>query len=359
MFRVLRRCRVISQCRAACMAAMLVACAGPAWSSDKQEAATQWLQGMIQDALMSRNVEWLEKTSEQYRTKKVRMPSGRWSLETFYNTLERDNCVDPEGNIGEWLVELLQKWQQAYPTSPAPSIVLASCHYAAASQLRGVGYAHEIWDDNLAPMFENLKKAVAILQKNKALASRDPHWYAVMARTQLYLNAPDVEFWGNIETAIRFEPLYYSYYLDGFFRTLPRWGGSYAQAERWARRASARTSADYGDTMYARSALSIRRIHTDLEILNDFKFDWVRLKKGMLDMFETQQTPDFQHTMEFVEMSCAYRDVEQARKVWNIWKTATPDWPEFDPAMHCAAQRAQAVEPELHALPPTRDREKL
>lgn len=319
--------------------ALLAATAAPANASQKQEAVEQWLHGMIQNAIMGRDFAWLETTSQKFRTEKQRMPSGRWSLERFYYILQ-DHCgMDSKEQVSPFMTEFYAKWQAEYPKSPAPSIILASCHYAAAMNLRGKGYAHEVWQDAWAPMIEKLEQGLAILEKNKALAGHDPHWYAVKSYMQLHLNVPDRVFAENIEEAIRVEPLYYSHYNARFTRLLPRWGGSYALAERWARRASARTSASYGDAIYAHMALRLRTMHSDEEIVRDYKFDWSRLKKGMLDLFTTQQTPDFNHAMDFVEMSCALRDVEHAAKVWKVWQASMPDTPDFKAEVHCPKKK--------------------
>lgn len=319
--------------------ALLAAAAAPAGASEKQQRAEDWLHGMIQNAIMGRDFAWLETTSEKFRSQKVRMPSGKWSLEAFYRILEQHCGMDSREQVSPLMTEFYARWQAEYPKSPAPSIVLASCHYAAAMNLRGKGSAREVWEDDWALIIEKLEQGLAILETNKALAGHDPHWYALKAYMQLHLSVPDRVFADNIEEAIRVEPLYHAHYNARFTRLLPRWGGSHALAERWARRASARTSSPYGDSVYARMALFLRTMHSDDEIVRDYNFDWTRLKKGMLDLFTTQQTPDFNHAMDFVEMSCNLRDIEQAAKVWKVWQASTPDWPDFKPEVQCAAKK--------------------
>ncbi len=319
--------------------ALLVVTPAPAIASEKQQAVEDWMHGMIQHAIMGRDFAWLETTSQKYRSEKQRMPSGRWSIEVFYERLQEHCGLDSREQVSPLMTEFYANWQAEYPKSPAPSIIMASCHYAAAMNLRGQGFADDVWADAWAPMFEKLEGAVAILEKNKALAGHDPHWHAIMARTHMHLNVPESVFSANIEEAIRVEPLYYTNYYHAFYHYLPRWGGSYAQAERWARRASARTSVAYGDAIYARLALALRRMHSDEEIMRDYRFDWARLKKGMLDLFETQQVPDLNHAMDFVEMSCALRDVEHAAKVWKVWQASIPDGPEFKAEVQCAPKK--------------------
>ncbi len=321
------------------VAALVLGSGAPALSSQKQQALDDWLHNMIQNAVMGHDFAWLETTSEQYRAKKVRMPSGRWALNKFYVTLEEHCGMDSGEQVSPLMTEFYAKWQAEYPQSPAPSIILASCHLAAAMNLRGQGFAQDVWDDAWAPMFKKLEEAIAILEKNKARAGHDPHWHSIKARALLYLNVPEEVFSANIEEAIRVEPLYQSNYITAFYHYLPRWGGSYERAQRWARRATARTSESLGDAMYAWMALSLRGMHSDEEIMRDYKFDWAKLKKGMIDLFEIQQTPDFNNAMDFVAMSCAMRDVKHAEKVWNVWKAATPDWPEFKAEVQCAPKK--------------------
>lgn len=327
--------RITGPVRAMLLAAVLALPPGIAVASEKQQAAEQWIHDGLQNALMGRDIAWLEKTNAAYRKDKTRLPNGLWALNYFYAQIGDLCAMEPTEDLPQWLNGIFEAWKSEYPQSPGPLIATAACRIGMAGAIRGHGYASEVWEDSWAPMNRIYEKALDQLERDKPIAAQDPHWFLVKATAHHVQGAPDRVFWANVEEGLAAEPLYYGLYVVGFNRSLPRWGGSFEQTEQWARRAVERTRSRLGDAMYAFLATKLQGIHTYDEMFDDFGVDQGLLKQGMLDFIAIQQTPVIEYVDRFTEMNCAMKDFEHARIIWEKGRESVPEWPAFDRAKQC------------------------
>lgn len=289
----------------------------------------------LQQAFMLGRIDDLERWTNAYRTTRSRMPNGYWHLHWFYK-LVRDfpTYGDDEASLVKWR-ELTDRWQKAYPASPTPAILLATRYDKTAWKARGSGSAHKVWRDDWATFKRLLGEARDILNTAKGWASIDPEWYARRAQIALALGEGDAEFMVIIDEGLAREPTYYKLYNVPFYYFGPKWHGSYALAERWARAAADRARPTEGDSVYAR-IYALAGETTDPELLlHQHKIDWPRMKRSSLELLA--KYPQLELANPLLGLSCAARDGEQIKAIWKLLAVTLPgvDPEAIDPPRYC------------------------
>lgn len=106
----------------------------------------------------------------------------------------------------------------------------------------------------------------------------------------------------RFESALSFDAAEQGLYIDRAMQLLPRWYGSFAELETFARRVNAETQSHLGGTLYARIYCTIARA----EHLPDTDVDWVCLKDSLDAWFEASSS---QHMLnEYAALADLFRD---------------------------------------------------
>jgi parallel beta-helix repeat protein len=285
----------------------------------KREIGMLWAHGEFAD---------LEAVARRLRKDENRYLSGEWQLHRFYQYLERGWGNVLHKDKEEYLAALAD-WRREFPKSVTQRVVLAHAHVNWAWDARGGGWASTVTPEGWKGFREHLAQAWDVLSEAEKLNEKDPELYAVWVTVAMGQGKDDInvaqavvsalmrsgrptpELHKISQRAMAAHPCYYPTYYSTVTALLPRWGGSEAAVVSFAEQAADATKEQEGDAMYARIAASALGYVGVAEYVEDYSFDWPRMKKGFEDILSKYPDSKFRRN-GFCLMACAYKDRETA-----------------------------------------------
>lgn len=249
----------------------------------------------------------LDALAARYRTSKTRTSSGLWHLTLFYAGIS--DVLNAEPDFTEYwknVERAVGKWVADVPDSPTARLVYARMLVRHGWSYRGSGYANTVTPQNQRMFEEYLTQARSYLEKHKTVASADPYWYELMAIIGYAQSWPEATFASLIAEGLRKEPLFYQTYFAAIDYYAPKWGGSAAAIEQFARDALERTRSIEGYGMYARIYWYASQTQYGDALFTESKVDWTAMKKGIDDVLA--KYPDGWNVNNFARFACLARD---------------------------------------------------
>jgi Domain of unknown function (DUF4034) len=253
----------------------------------------------------------IDKLYDAYRSGTERFKDGRWKLAKLEQALE--NGFNQRDSWKKDL-ERLKDWQAKNPKSFIAKFAEASYWRAYAWKGRGTKYSKdtpkEAWE-----LFEaRLNNSLNILSELYPEAVRNPSWYPMMIRVALSLGAQRSQIRAIFDEGQKRFPQYHSIYLAMAITLEPRWGGSTATYDGFAREAAKLTADFEGDGMYARIYWAV-----DFEGMMPFKNGatsptWKSLKSAF-DSLEVRYTNSEHNRNQFAHVACRTNDSVLYRKI--------------------------------------------
>jgi hypothetical protein len=297
--------------------------------------------------LRDRKFAELEAEAENSRVNKVRLPSGFWTLNNFYEGLESP-AYGASGAGWDAHLRLLEEWQAAFPKSPTPQTALAGAYAKYAWQARGTGYAREVTEEGWRLFRERLTKAAAVIQKAQAESHYDPHLADVELIVAKGLSWPADKYERIFNEAVKREPCYPYYYLQRAGYLLPRWNGEPGDVERFAAQAIQLSEACEGKGIYARIAVYLLP-YKDKEqwFFDAYKLSWPKVRQGFDDL-EKRYPNSAWNLNEYCLLACHAQDAKTAAGLfkrigehWDstVWRTEGDfrrwqEWSEHPTPIH-------------------------
>jgi hypothetical protein len=245
----------------------------------------------------------LERLHAGYMDPRARTPSGQWKLVFFHQALAAQMLFDKDDDAG-WarLDARFARWRDLHPSSPVPRLARAHAHMQRAWAYRGTRLAKEVDPAAWEPFHAQMQQAQALLEADREIASVDPQWYRLMALVALYQGWPDAERDALEAEILALAPTYYEAVFAAATRHEPKWGGSDAALDAFARRAVAATQATEGEGLYPRIYWSV---HGSVDVgwmQDDSRAEWALLRRGMDDVLA--RYPDEWNRQHFAAMAC-------------------------------------------------------
>lgn len=281
------------------------ALSGNAFSNELAERAA--VKSVVVTLLRGEQFSKLEALSAKYRTSKSRTSSGIWRLSLFYAGVA--SAFTFERNKQEFWLKAersAKKWVAAYPDSATARLAYARMLINRGWSYRGTGYAHTVKRQDWKPFHDYVQQARVYLEKHRQVASNDPYWYELMARIGYTQGWPDSEFSKLISEALQREPLFYQTYFAAIDYYTPKWRGSAAAIEKFARKTLEQTKAAEGYGMYARVYWYASQTHFGDKLFSESLVDWPMMKRGIDDVLK--KYPDRWNINNFARFACLAKD---------------------------------------------------
>lgn len=249
----------------------------------------------------------LEELSARYRTSKSRTSSGLWQLTVFYSGFSwAFNAKHKEHEFWLNTERSAKKWVTDYPNSATAHLAYAEMLLNHGWSFRGYGYAKSVAPQNWKPFHDYVQKARAYLEKYKDVASSDPHWYDLMIKIAYAQSWPELEISKILSEGLQRESLFYEIYFAAIEYYTPKWGGSAAAIENFAREALERTRSAEGFTIYARIYWYASQAQFGDRLFSESLVDWATMKKGINDVLK--KYPDNWNINFFAKFACLSKD---------------------------------------------------
>jgi hypothetical protein len=269
----------------------------------EEERARDAIRAEVSAAWKAGHVGVLERLHAEYMDPRARTPSGQWKLVFFHQGLATPMALDKDDEAG-WaeLDARYVRWRDLHPASPVPRLARAHAHMQRAWAYRGTKWARDVDPAAWEPYHTQMQWARELLEADREIASVDPQWYRLMALVALHQGWPDAER-DALETGIlALAPTYYEAVFAAATRYEPKWGGSDAALDAFARRAVAATRATEGEGLYPRIYWSV---HGSVDVgwmQDDSRAEWAMLRRGMDDVLA--KYPDEWNRQHFAAMAC-------------------------------------------------------
>lgn len=266
----------------------------------------------VRDKILARDIAWLDAKERALREQKARTNDGVWKLEIYYNAMWYLGQISPSSGCSDPAEEFLANWRNASPNSPAPFIVSARRLLDKGWCFRGNDSAGKVSGKAWAPFHEHVEAAYEMLAKHKAVASVDPHYYAVMASAYVDQARPEGAFRELLKEAVAKEPYYYELYNEAFRYYEPQWFGGYDEEEALAQFAVEQTREKDRTSAFARVYWRLMSCGCmpPTSVVN-----LKALRKAMHDLVEVY--PTAWNVSHMARMACEIDDLELARSYFR------------------------------------------
>ena len=261
----------------------------------------------VRVAIDRRDYQALNRMENEFRRTRVRTSSGIWKLSVFHWRLVTE--LGPKGDGGDCddrSSDFFQGWLAKTPAEATPYISRAAVLEAYAWCIRGGGYAGSVSPESHAIFKAKVAEASSILTDHRAIASADPHYYAVMERIYIDRGAERAEFMRLLDEATSREPDYHQLYFNAYRYFQPQWYGSDAEVDELARYAAARSKRAEGLGLYAR----FYWYAIDCNCAVEASIDWPTMKLAMRDVMA--RYPSDWNAANFARIACQMKDPVEA-----------------------------------------------
>lgn len=254
------------------------------------------------------DIDKLERILAGYRRDKTRTQSGVWKLTRAYHGMRRlaENMVGKEIAVPDWAEHDLADWQKRYPDSPSPHLYKAALLAYQAIAALNDPVARSGYPGGVEAIKARLDDARRYLLDNKAVASKDPFWYALMLNIMRTQAQPmDALLEVLLEGAER-APDYADSYFEVAYAigTLSR--EPFKDIETLAQTAVAKSRGTLGDELYSRIYwVAVREIF-DFDALRGIQWDWSRMTASMRTV--AARYPNQWNIQTFALISCMMQD---------------------------------------------------
>lgn len=235
-------------------------------------------------------------------------PSGRLLQSLLYDGVDN---VRYSQRDEDWtkLFERMELWQQRYPDSEIAPIVYAMLLEQRAWIYRGSGPASNIPRARMAKFKEYIGKADAMLEHNKALALKNPQWYAVKVNLLRYQGkASPAQLAPIANSALKLFPDYDRLHFNLVLTQLPNWGGNAKRIDEMiALILSHHPDEQDKLVIYTRLYWIARSNYYGGDFFNETLADWHKMRQGF--QLITAEYPDDWNLNHFAATACLADDL--------------------------------------------------
>jgi hypothetical protein len=290
------------------------------------------LKKLIRERFKADDFAALDALEISFRDGTQRTSSGIWKLTVFYGAFQDlAKSIARDDSTGWQTVSAkLERWRLAYGASPAPILATAVAMKAHAWATRPRQYVLEASTGTDDRFIRALRQTAELLDSTKAVASADPHYYAVRADLAAALNEGPGPFMERIteglDKAPAYLPVYFAglnYFADGNATERPDVA---RRIEAFANTAAQRLPGTEGAAIYARLYWhAFSAIYGD-DLFAKSLVDWTRMRSG-IDVVLTRY-PDAWNRNNFAYLACLQKDQFAAKRlltgvtepILSVWK---------------------------------------
>jgi hypothetical protein len=181
-----------------------------------------------------------------------------------------------------WQFDLdkIAEWRKEFPDSYGADLAEATLWRAWGWQVRGESYASTVTPEGWKLFGEKLARADDVLERCKSKASKSPLWYQLRLSVARDMSWDRKRFQVLFNEATQRFPWYVPLYLSAANYLSPKWGGTYEDVDKLARRTTATPlGSDY--SLYARIYWDLTNQEPlDFEPFRDSRAAWPLVKAG-------------------------------------------------------------------------------
>jgi hypothetical protein len=252
----------------------------------------------------------IEALFTRYREGKERTQSGVWKLTVAYSflaTLKNDWTTTRADSV-DLNQQVLDEWIAKFPNSPTPYLFHSEIAITQTLALLRDRLAREAIPGGVEALNAKLEDAKLYLEKNRSIASNDPHWFALMIRILRAQGKPIDDIVSvALEGAEKF-PTYQDIYFEAV-RSIGRLSRHpLDDIEALANTATKLTQGEQGDELYARVYWVALREALNNDQITQLRWDWKKMIGSMNTVLS--RYPNQWNIQNFAQFACMMQDQE-------------------------------------------------
>jgi membrane associated rhomboid family serine protease len=314
--------RLISGKRWHCVSAPLYYGLPLADSDDKTDgpAVRQALECQAQELFLGGDFEHLESLMNRYAETLEDLPDGSSRIEGLIAGLE--NLFSFGGLTTDEVFGGTADWRRTVKGSVLAELVEAMAFVDWAYAARGTGSADTISSRNMALYAYRAEMAAAALSALKDRAAMYPLWYT-LSMDVVVDQAKDKEkakeqLRSLFDQGVKIAPKYRALYGRMLRILMPRWFGSYEEADQFINAIYAQTAATRGYERYAELySMYARREGDDLDLFRDTPAFWSGMRAGYLGLVKRYPKSDAVLN-SFANFACRAGDKTEYKRLRSV-----------------------------------------
>jgi hypothetical protein len=175
---------------------------------------------------------------------------ARQTLHEWYGRLESPGFT--ESKDYDQHLERLATWQEEFPESTTPLVVMAGAYIEYAWAARGTGFAGTVTEEGWRLFKERIPKAHALLDKAVERGVKDGHAYAHLITVAKAEGMPKEETRALLAASHKLDPTYLHTYVFMSDYLLPKWQGEPGESAAFAKEVVEMVPGDDGLEAFAR-----------------------------------------------------------------------------------------------------------
>lgn len=215
-----------------------------------------------------------------------------------------------ENNRNEAYLQELEKltlqWTREHPQSALAHILYARVLVAHGWAYRGNGYVKDVPPEAWKDFDAYLRRAAQYLLDHADVALTDSYGHEVLLNIARAMNWDDKQIWDIVNDGLKRNPDDTSLYFTALTGLLPKWGGDNRRLDRFIRKATEQTKAQYGTGMYARLYSAAADGDYGHTLFQDSSADWQTMKQSYEDMLS--RYPSTGRRNRYAHMACLAKD---------------------------------------------------
>ena len=268
----------------------------------------------VYQLLANENFEELEKIATSYLASDARTSSGLWKIGLYDGAIiDAFHCRCTDEKFWNRAEESMKRWTARYPNSLNAHLAYAHMLLERAWSIRGWGYTNTVDPADWKPFHELVEKTRLYVHEHEEIGISDPRWNNLIVDIANIQGIPEVEFTALANAALNRHPDYYPTYFDIMVHYEPKWGGSAAAIEKFARESVARSHSIEGAGMYARIYWYASQSLYGNDLFRSSSVDWLEMKRGIDDVLRA--FPDQWNINNFAKFACIARDKEKTKEL--------------------------------------------
>jgi hypothetical protein len=231
---------------------------------------------------------------------------GSLDLDLFRIGLQRVINNNQNEEYLRELEKLTLQWTKEHPQSALAHVLYAKVLIAHGWAYRGTGFAKDVPPDAWKDFDSYVRRGTQYLLDHAEVALSDSYGHDTLLTVAKVLHWDDQQIWDIINDGLKRNPEDVGLYFTAVTGLLPKWNGDSRRLDRFIRKATEQTKAQFGTGMYSRLYSLAAEEEFGHTLFQNSHADWPAMKQSYEDMLS--RYPSTGRRNRYAHMACLAKD---------------------------------------------------
>ena len=265
----------------------------------------------VERLLIEPDFDLIQRAEGEVGFSEKQFPNGYYHFDAWFLALDQV-LTEPDRPV----YQLVDGWTKAKGEGGYAKLAQALVRYGEAWRARGSGTANTVTPEGWDIYRRKLREADQLLDSASDRLKRTGPWYVLKLRIAYQL--PELKGSRDklLEAGSDLWPEYIKIYTTAADFSLPKWGGTYKEADRIARLALKKNKAKWGASWYAIVYQQLFKFQCDCTIAESAA-DWNLMKRAFRD-YEARGRANESVYRAYAGLACKMRDRAETRRLLEL-----------------------------------------